>query len=627
MCGLILASVKLHAQYPVAVIPDSLTKDARVVTRLDEKTIELKSPGKASVHEHHVFTIMSESGKAFGSYVADYDKFKSLNDVSGTLYDANGKEIKHVKKKDFADESGSGDETLMTDTRYKVFNFAYGIYPYTVEFVEDYDLDGILDLDDWVPQPDFEVAVQESHCIVTSPSDYVLRYKALNGAPSPEIAEQSGKKKYIWSLKNIIAKKSESYAPELREILPYVMISPSQFEAQGFKGDMSTWKGYGKFIYDLLQGRDILPDDVKKKVHELADGIKDPYEKISVLYDYLQKNTRYISIQLGLGGLQPFDAGFVAAKHYGDCKALSNYMVALLKEAGIKANSVSVASGEDAPDIIEDFPRHQFNHRITCVPLNGDTLWLECTNQTMSPGYMGSFTGNRKALVADENGGYLANTPVYTASDNVSHRKVVASIDVSGNLDADIQANYKGMSQELPHGLMYEVSKEDREKYLNNMLNLPTYQVTKNDFKEKRGRMPEVDETLHIVSQSYASASGKRLFLAPNLFSKSKTRFSADSARKYDIEFKFAYRDIDSITLKIPDGYSPEAIPKNVSISNKFGIYNLTIKIDGANVYCYRFFENRAGTFHPVDYLDLVKFYDDMYKADRSKIVFVRKEG
>src|SRR5207244_663743 len=98
-----------------------------------------------------------------------------------------------------------------------------------------------------------------------------------------------------------------------------------------------SWQELGKFQVQLNSGRDKLPDAVKQTVHQLTDQISDPKEKVRILYEYLQRNTRYISIQLGIGGFQPFDASFVASKSYGDCKALSNYMYSLLKEANIKS--------------------------------------------------------------------------------------------------------------------------------------------------------------------------------------------------------------------------------------------------------------------------------------------------
>jgi hypothetical protein len=94
------------------------------------------------------------------------------------------------------------------------------------------------------------------------------------------------------------------------------------FKLDNYKGDMSTWKGFGKFIYELSKGRDVLPDDIKQQVKSLTARASSDVEKIKILYDYLQKNTRYISIQLGLGGWQPFEATYVAKKGYGDCKAL-----------------------------------------------------------------------------------------------------------------------------------------------------------------------------------------------------------------------------------------------------------------------------------------------------------------
>jgi len=614
-------------KYNAALIPDSLIKNANVVKRYEETRIEIKEAGKAKIHRRYAFTILNDAGDKYAVFYTYYNKFRNASNIDGSLFDANGKELKSAKKKDIEDLSGSDDESLISDTRYKEHNFYYRNYPYSVEYEEDDDLNGIFDLPDWYPQRRNVMGVEYSKFIVITPKNLPIRYKVFNNAGAPVITENNGQITYTWEIKNIPAKVYEPYQPAWEEISPNVRIAPTDFEIQDYKGNMSTWENFGMFINSLLQGRDALPQNVKQKVHELTDNVKDEHEKIKILYNYLQQNTRYISIQLGIGGWQPFDANYVVTKRYGDCKALSNLMVALLKEAGIKANYALINAGENEQDILTDFSSNQFNHATVCVPMEQDTMWLECTSQINPAGYIGGFTGNRHAVLIDEKGGHVVTTTNYTSHDNKQIRNISAGIDESGKLTAEVKTRYTCLQQDKLEGMINYLSKDKLLEELKKTIDLPDYDVLQFNYAQTKTEKPFIDEQLKLVANNYASVSRKRLFVTPNVLSRNGIKLNTTDERKYDIDYPFSFIDIDTATLSIPDGYNIEAMPKDISINNKFGAYEIHFSVNGQKINFTRSYKRSEGRFPPSDYAELVKFYDDMFKADRSRIVFVKKEG
>ena len=175
--------------------------------------------------------------------------------------------------------------------------------------------------------------------------------------------------------------------------------------------------------------------------------------------------------------------------------------------------------------------------------------------------------------------------------------------------------------------MLNEMSGEERQKYLNDALSLPTYTVEKSHYDEQKGKIPVVQEYLHVLSPNYASVSGKRLFVNADLFDRSSYRLSADSVRRYDFVDDEAFTNIDSVTLKIPPGYQPESVPADVAIDSRFGKYSTSVKVSADKIVYYRHYEESIGRFPPKDYPDLVKFYERLYKADHSKVVLVKKEN
>jgi hypothetical protein len=612
--------------YAASLIPDSLKQNADYVKRYEELRIDVRSSSKVHYYTKYVYTILNEDGDRFGGFSEYYDRFKDISSIDGDLYNALGVKIKSVKKKDITDLSGTDEASFATDIRYKQHDFGYREYPYTVSYEIESETDGILGLPTWIPQHRDKYSLEESKLIVSFSEANPVRFKTNNiGLPDSSI--DGSKKTYTWHLKNRPALIVEPYQPSWYTVVPSVKLAPTFITAQGYSGSMNTWKEYGNYIQQLIKDRDALPDDIKTKVHQLVEGKTTVYDKVQTLYEYMQNNTRYISIQMGIGGWQPYDATFVATHRYGDCKALSNYMVALLKEAGIKSNYVEIRSGEGAEPLIEDFPCSQANHVVCCVPNGKDSIWLECTSNYESAGYNGTFTGNRKALAITEDGAKIISTNYYTSKENQQIRKVTAVVDENGHLSAKASTKYTGIEQEDVFGLIHYATKEEREKYLNQMLSIPNYKVEQHEYKETKGVIPQVDEELKIEADNFATVSGKRLFLTPNMFNLMGAKMSTDKARLYPIKYGNDFMQRDTISITIPAGYKVESMAKDVAVTTKFGHYIICFEIDGTKINVKREYERNSITAPSSDWLDFVKFMDQVYKADRSKIAFVKTQS
>ena len=621
------SGLSAEGDYAVSKIPAALLKDAHVVKRMERIHFEVLHTGEAILRRKYALTILNDNGDRQAGFLEYYDKLHDVKNIEGTLYDAQGKELKRLKNKQIMDLTGMDETNLADDSRRKYHNFYYKVYPYTVEYEVEIKYHGTLFFPVWLPREDEHFSVEQSSISIISPSNYTVRYKTFNYTGQPTQTTDKDKKVQTWQTGSLPAIEDEYAAPSWYEINTVVLFGPTEFSIENYRGNMNNWQEFGKFVYSLKKGKDELPDHVKKVVHQLADPIKDPREKVARLYEYLQNNTRYISIQLGIGGWQPYDAKYVASKAYGDCKALTNYMYSILKEAGIHSFYTLVKAGRNANKIIADFPSQQFNHVILSVPLGKDTVWLECTSQTMPAGYLGDFTSDRYALMIDENGGTLVRTPKYGLKENLQVRRIKASLDEEATLNVKVVSRYEGLQQDLYHGLMHGLSKDKVKEFLHAELDFATYDISHFDYRESKTSMPFVEETLDITVSNYATITGKRLFITPNVMTRTRRKLAADEERKFDIEFGFEYTDIDSVEITLPAGYTAESMPQDVLVNSKFGKYSSSVKLAGNQLFYYRSIEHYGGRFPAKDYAELVSFYAAIHKADRNRVVLVKNEA
>ncbi len=611
-------------KYPVSDIPGELLQGANVVIRDFTYDFKVTSIGTSTTRFHYVVTILNENGKRFNTRPVYYDNDTKIHYIKANLYNAKGDLVRRLKKSEIRDQSAISHISIYEDNRVKIARLGSTSYPYTVEFEYETSTKGTLFYPTWEPIRDHNVSLQKSTFRVTMPPDLKLRYKEQN-INQPLSREKIGDLSlYKWELKNLTPIKTEPWGLTFSQSNPKVYTAPSAFSMGGYEGDLSSWQSMGKWINQLNAGRDDLPEDIKLKLKEITAGVISKREKIKKVYQFLQENTRYVSIQLGIGGWQPFKASFVADKGYGDCKALTNYTMAMLNSLDIKSYYTLVKAGKNATNIDRDFPSSRFNHAFLCVPVLEDTIWLECTSQTNPFGYLGTFTSDRDVLVITGEGGKIVRTPVYQQHQNQQITQAEIHLDKEGNATVEADIVYTGLQYENDNLYYYLYQgHEKQKKWLYENLDISGARIDKFQLDASGDHVPRGKKSLSLTVPKYASVNGKRIFLKPNMMNKISDYPVGIENRKSDVYIKTGSIDFDTLTYYLPEGYHAEFEPEATKHQSSFGEYTSEIKVEEDKVTFMRSLKIKQGTYPPESYREFRDFLKKIVKSDQARIVFV----
>ncbi|MBT1685222.1 DUF3857 domain-containing transglutaminase family protein [Dawidia soli] len=629
ICGVLLwmsSVAKDSPKFPVSAIPEALRKDVHVVMREDQMVFTIHSKSRATYHVYQAITIFNANGKRFAQETVGYDKLSKVTSLKAAVYDAEGMLIKRLKSSEIYDQSAYDGYSLYNDNRIKRIDLSQSTYPYTVEFEYDIEFRYLFFIPDFYVVTRENVSVQHSVCKYVFPKELAPRYRSYNIDVKPVSQPADGLESLSWTFENILPIKLDPMGPDLQYVLPHIDGAPTQFEYEGYVGTMDTWDQFGQWIGTLNSGRNVLPEATKQKIRALTAQAKTDEEKIKILYEYMQSKTRYVSIQLGIGGFQPFEASVVDQTGYGDCKALSNYMVSMLKEVGIPAHYVLIRAGDDASPMDTDFPSSQFNHAIVSVPNKGDTLWLECTSQTNPFGYIGTFTGDRKALVITDKGAKVVNTKRYPADQNVQSRTADVYVAATGDAQAKVTTTYRGLQYETNYvHAAVNLQYDDQRKWVQNHTAIPSFDVNSFSLVNHKDKMPSAQVLLDLRLSRFASVNGKRIFLTPNLMNRSTFVAEKVDARKMPVVLESGFTDLDTIRYHLPDGVYPEFLPEPVKITSRFGEYESRCILDDKGLLYVRRLKQVKGQFPAESYKEFADFYKGVNKADNVKIVLLSK--
>lgn len=618
-------SQDIPKEYYLAInIPDSLKEDANSVIRYSLDEFKIKGPGKVTIKHHSLVTILNEKGDRAGVIVLTYNrKYDTYSDIDIRAYDESGKLLKKYHKTDMYDGAAGDDETLVSDDRFLGLKHSVAKYPETIEVSYEEDLSSYITLPNWYIQERLEQSVENSSIKFWVDSAAGFRYECKNIHLAPQIGSDGSMKTYAWKVQNLKAIKNEDEAMPWREVQS-IKFSTNQFVCFGNPGEMSSWQKFGNWIYGLNSDITLSPARAAE-IKKMTDTIKDDKDKARFLYQYLQQSMRYVSIQLGIGGYKPFAASFVDDKKYGDCKALSNYMRALLNVVGIKAYCALIRAGANEEPADFSFPHNDFNHEILCIPFKNDTTWLECTSNKTPFGTLGPFTENRTALLITEDGGKLVNTPKSKANANQFNSEVHITLQPDGSAKAHVKILSSGEYRFIYLESAAMKTDEQKEFWLRD-LDIKQPSVFDFDSGKDANGMKQVDLNLEYDKFCDVMAADKQ-FYRPMVFPLWHNVAPVTDKRTSDFYFDFPLQKSCVTTIDLPEGYEVESLPANASLKFTYGNYDLSYVYnkDKNQVISTAKFVLNNQVIPASKYTEMQQYLDGIAKAQNKKLVLHKK--
>ena len=319
--------------------------------------------GKMKGTERRAYKILRPDGRQYAVAQAYISNDTRLGMMRAWCIPQSGKDYE-VKDKDAVDRSAAlTGEDLVSDVKIRTLKIPAGEVGNVVGYEIQYDGRPYVLDDEWVFQR--EIPVKEARYTLQMPAGW--EYKAVwvnHGKVEPN---PSGANQWQWLITDVPEIRPERRMPPwsgLAGRMAVAFIAPGARPSKSFL----TWDDMAKWQTGLAEGKRDATPEISSKVAQIASGKTTPELKMQEIAQFIQKDIRYVAIEIGIGGWQPHSARDIYAHRYGDCKDKATLMSTMLKLTGIDSyylfiNTRRGVVGPDTP------PERMFDHAILAIKL------------------------------------------------------------------------------------------------------------------------------------------------------------------------------------------------------------------------------------------------------------------
>lgn len=577
---------KLEAKYP----------KENFITTLESKKfkIELKNNSPKVYLESYSETILMNDflrGADEGS--VGYSKFRKLTDVEAWTMTPVKDEYKKVKVAKYETKKELDNAIFHDDHEEKVFNYTElkrgakrclkSSYEFELPQMFDYV---ILMNQSSIEQYDVEVEVDNA--ITLNFKEYYLENKKFDFEKKVE----KNKTIYKWRFKDLPKYKAESgscdflyFAPHIRFLISHY-IGKNDDTIKVLQTPLDLYKFNYQFIANL---KECSNPSYKNTIDSLIAGVSDDEIKAKKIYQWVQKNIKYIAFESGFQGYIPREADDIFTKKFGDCKDMANIIHKSFKYAKLDSVYLTWIGSDKLPYRIEEFPiPGVFNHMIAVWKHKGKNYILDATNSYTKWGLPSSFIQTKQAFIGLSPTAYEIYN-IDPVSDEVNQKIITVRAKISGDtLKGSGSVKLTGYLKDYFIGRTDHLKGNDRFQYLKNFV-----QLGNNKFilqNQKEFNIDEIDSpylvTFDFAILNYVSKIKDEIFINPYL-EKYGTTDDLNDKRISDIKADFHSKQSIDIEIDMPEGYQVKYQPKNefIEYDELFFTSELHVKEDKIKLY------------------------------------------
>jgi len=431
--------------------------------------------------------------------------------------------------------------------------------------------------------------------------------KGINLNPEREETEKSVT--YSWRFKELSPIIPEEPMPSISIINPAIGIS-----------NFSSWEEIYKWWYSLYKDKIVLNKEVKDFTANLVKGAKGDLEKAKRIYDFCSRNVRYVAVEYGESGYEPHYANDIFVNRYGDCKDKAILLVAMMKEAGLKAYPVLIPTRE-IYQMQKDFPSVNFDHAIAVLSYEGKLIFMDATASTVSFSDIPLGDQERNVLVILDDKYETVTTPVLDANSVIYELQ----INIDKNEDAIINrkvtasgffAAFQRYYLKYTHPDVIKADIQKRMVEISPFSKLIDYNTGNVDDFDKDSSLQYSFSAKKVLNP----ADGLRIlpfFDDIDL----NTSYAGKEQRNFPIEFEGIFKKISKLKINLPENLQVKFLPTTKEITTPWFKFKSICSQDKNSIEIYREFSVIKRFVEPSEYKEFKKNMEEVFYLLKEEAV------